>query len=265
MNENLKNIINERAKSLFLAKIDESIKNNESYKERYLVLKNHFIDKVSIMHTPETYAASRIAEACISVVTEKIMQEKLIEFAIERYNEIPISVNTTTKTIENDELTQQLQSEIIKNDVSLNEDDHETIELIHSFKKDELKLEGKRIRGYLPSNFDSTVHEEEDCEINIEEETLSVQCFYDDNSEMIYCCPQCKSPYLIIESDRGSCSDCDCEFNMNMSLGDALPEIDEGNINSSIVDGYGREINRSSGEKKNRGSVIFSPDEFLHG
>jgi hypothetical protein len=269
----------ERGRNLFEAKMDKEIQSelNDCIKDRLKWLKDEFKNKVVVAEIKDCdyLAAARIFNACIKTARDLDMQTKedIKNSAIINYFLIPIGHETSRiKTDEQNKVTQELSQEIDENNPEANMNycnasdkegrqfECEIIDLIDGATISELTIEGKRARGLLPADFDETVDDES--KYNMELNSKSCAAVETNEYGEVVCiyCPNedCNSVNLVMEMSKGVCLDCNMEFDVPLSLGDNLNDLDEmadEGIDNTIVLANSGKFNRLTGQKKDRGII----------
>lgn len=256
----------ERGNQLFASKITpelDKILTDSSKKDIFQFLIKHFADKVAPMELGDgIYAANRLANACIEIVYNSNCSiddtDSLLKGIMEVYSNSTVGTHksvVTNSSVEVDNVTKELYKELQDNADKMSK--NVVVDLIWDIPVDELDVEGKRVRGLLPSNFDSTVDGfEEEYESDIEPDVIAV-VMVDENNELTLMCPKCNSTNLVLESITGCCMDCDCEFNLPINIEDSIERSIELKDPKSDISGG---ITRTKGPKKNRGIIIESED-----
>lgn len=275
----------DRGKQLFNAKIEGAISECEdkSIIDLLNILAAYFQDHVSVVgYTPRfhktieetgddveiVYAAARMAQACIDAAFDTSISNSndLTQKVFDLYNNALVGehspVESALSKAEHKAITRSLHQEIVDNSPELDEKDHHVIDMIDCISVDDLTTEGKRARGYLPADFDSTV-DDENSYAQPEDEIVEGKVEYDGNQQLMISCPRCGSRNLVVEMSRGICMDCDADFDVSISLADIMIDADEEDDSPGVLYLPGGVV-RKIGQKADRGRILDEDDENVY-
>ena len=265
----------DRGMSLFESKIDRELQSldDENIISKLAWLKNHFKNRVVVaeIKNSERLAAARAANACIEVAKsfDGTQNEDMEKEVLICYFESPIGhVTPREKTTEQNTLNVELFAEIDKHRPTLStgtcgEDrfDCEMIDLINSVGVEDLTIEGKRARGFLPADFDSSVDNEDDYETSPDAlPTANVEVDKYGTVVAIYCPnPDCNSSEIVIEMSKGYCPNCDMEFEVPLRIDveeyEEMGYVGKEENKNIIILENDEKFQRITGQKKDRGII----------